>query len=481
MTKKVRITSFLTAAVLAFTMGGVKLEKTNDYEGEHISFSIVATAEAETTSNVLKAMPKFPEPSKVKADVIYEKLLDQAFFIMNVMNHMPEAFDLLPQEYKDIINNDFFTFTGDYYSSFDVLLDLYTKVYDPVVKLEEIVATYLDELIPLQKDFKPSNGQEMYTMARRLCIETESTLGLASGGTNVGLFDAVRNDIDQLCTYLDKMGPDYDFDANFKKDLGKIKPLYDKIYKNLAKFYSNNGYKFGKGGTRLFGQREETNVLANLEPIDENAVLPFEKMLDPCGSVDEPFEEEMATVGLAFGLVEFYDIGGVAEMSKYTGYDYNSPEAKVLWDYAFGMSNGKVKYKKGDFAKIYPVFKEFTTYMAQYMRICHIDRPELIAENGNQFYANIKGLYFTSEYFMLIYGRFLNDMTLTFSFFNEENHSYLNPNLVGSQVDAYYASGYEMYKSIYSQEYGELMKLCNTLCDRYLENGDDLRPTQLTK
>lgn len=445
--------------MVVFTMINVRFISTNPYNGRTVGIEFLTTAEA-GGKTIKGAMPAFPAHDTLKTkDDIWETLLTESMYVFYVLSYCPEIFDMLPPENQDILNDKLLSYNGSYNSDTRELLQVYTETYDSIIVLENLVARFLEDTIPLQKNLNPQSGKELYSLAKRIVLEFYVTLGCtASGATDMQLLDSSRNEADQIDAYLRKFDANYDYDTYFKQDLAVIKPLYSRVYKNLAQYYSNHSISMTANGARLIEPEQTTDVFANLEPYDASLELPFEKILDPFEAVDESFEKEIAMVGMIFTLEDFYRVGGLNQIVTYTDYDVNDGSGKLLWDYVINSFDGKIQhYNIRDFDKYYAAYKDFIPYLVQYFKLCHLDRAELVADNGQQWLLYCHGLFYAQEYVKLLYGHVLNDPTFTHSQFDDELVYPLNFNVLDSSIDMVYEANYEITKPVYAQVYGELI------------------------
>ena len=459
MKKTVRMICLGLTLMIVFTMINVRFIGTDPYNGRTAGIEFLTTAEA-GGKTVKDAMYAFPANDALKMkDDIWEALLTEGMYVFYVLSYYPEIFDMLPPENQDILNDKLLSYDFSYNSDTMELLQVYTETYDSIIVLENLVAGFLEDTIPLQKNLNPQSGKELYSLAKRIVLEFYVTLGsAASGATDMQLLDSSRNEADQIDAYLQKFDANYDYDTYFKQDLAVIKPLYDRVYKNLAQYYSNHGISMTANGTRLIEPEQTTDVFANLEPYDASLELPFEKILDPFEDVDESFEKEIAMVGMIFALEDFYREGGLNQIIAYTDYDVNDGSGKLLWDYVINSFDGKIQHHNiRDFEKYYAAYKDFIPYLVQYFKLCHLDRAELITNNAQQWLLYCHGLFYAQEYVKLLYGHVLNDPTFTHSQFDDELVYQLNYNVPDSYIDMVYEANYEITKPVYAQVYGELI------------------------
>ena len=459
MKKTARMICLGLTLMVVFTMINVRFISTNPYNGRTVGIEFLTTAEA-GGKTIKGAMPAFPAHDTLKTkDDIWETLLTEGMYVFYVLSYCPEIFDMLPPENQDILNDKLLSYDFSYNSDTMELLQVYTETYDSIIVLENLVAGFLEDTIPLQKNLNPQSGKELYSLAKRIVLEFYVTLGsAASGATDMQLLDSSRNEADQIDAYLQKFDANYDYDTYFKQDLAVIKPLYSRVYKNLAQYYRNHGISMTANGTRLIEAEQATDVFANLEPYDASLELPFEKILDPFEAVDESFEKEIAMVGMIFTLEDFYREGGLNQIVTYTDYDVNDGSGKLLWDYVINSFDGKIQHHNiRDFDKYYAAYKDFIPYLVQYFKLCHLDRAELVADNGQQWLLYCHGLFYAQEYVKLLYGHVLNDPTFTHSQFDDELVYQLNYNVPDSYIDMVYEANYEITKPVYAQVYGELI------------------------
>lgn len=480
MTTKVRITSFLTAAVLAFTMGGVKLEKTNDYEEEHVRFSIVATASAEAKDYFLFSH-QFYNVAKCQYDEISRASI--MYMTLSAWSSVcPEIFDVLTTEERDYINYfnaNFFNETSE-----TTMRKMYKDLYPIYIKLFDTYSGYMMTLEPLSNDLTAKNGEDLYSQAKRLYLEAVVLEYPFSGISESKAFGTLHNYVPKLGAILAEMeDPNYDLEANYKTDYKRINEIYGKITSALKSAYKEEKItpKYNKNGAKVV--RKTTTYISEDEeiyddPVDYEAYFPYSAVLDPFDDYSfDYYDREWCELAMIWGGVSFISNGWVDIIAEATGYDPTTPDAEYYWSRVQKCAETYSTGGMQNLERTHKAFHEFTVYFEKYLRMNHLERLELHGENWSQIERPCLAMRMLGEYIVNLIGTYENnpDSRMDVLHAVQRFEGYLGLSVHMSKKDAYDAWG-EKCVEAYNLSQQELVKFLKQTLNIYFYEPEHMIP-----
>lgn len=479
MTKKVRITSLATAVVMFLTMSGANIKKVNDYNGEHIEFSIVQTAEAEASKYFLYSLVHAPAGNFTTMDRLSLPVNTMILNMMVMYECMPEIFDLaLTPEEKQVLDECYALYINEKpEKAFKIIHEKGNAIYN---KLVDYLCDYMMGLEPLSKELNAKNGEELYSQTKRLYLEANiyiATNKWFNENKQVGKLSGYLKDFNAIMAEMED--PNYDLEANYKADMKRLSKLYSNVYSTLNSCYKADGIKasYNKNGvkvTRSTGRVAATNESYD-DPVDYEAYFPYAEILDPFTDYNPAYvDKDMANYSIIYAGVRFLNEGTLQIICDATGYDPNTGDSKYYWEVVNKNANGN--YYLGDYNKVLKGYHEFTLYLEKYFRMCHLERPELVAENYTQMEDYAQGMEILCFLMMDMLGTYGN---------NPDRSIYINnAYTICNSLELYanlsnedkYSQLYENTNNTYMELQKGLVRYCREFLDECFYDSDSMIP-----
>lgn len=399
MNKTKRITSLITSVVVAFSLGNFKIVKNNDYSNNYVIEFNNAKSESEYYLYEDTQLPNINNMSYMdKLNTSLVPIYGLQTGLLDIFGDViDKEFDKNSEEYINYMNaiNMFNSVSTeeDFFKIYELIKPGYNRIM-------EIICNYLSTLEPVQ-EFNPTNLEEIYSMSQRLNYET-TIIFLSHILDNDGyIYKNYVTDLALLQNCISTINIDSDYETVYKK----IKPLYEKVYKELLDIQKKNKLKpnYNNNGKKISFNNEEQVI----EEIPDEDYL-FKDMFDPFSKIDN-LDKKTAVYAMTYPAYRLIDENKIADIITITNYDMDSPVAKPFWDYVKTINTSKFRLRSDNYDVIYRGYLDLLDHLYLYFNYNHLNNPDLNPINYDKMIDYNKALNIEVLFIVDLYETYYED------------------------------------------------------------------------
>ena len=399
MNKTKRITSLITSVVVAFSLGNFKIVKNNDYSNNYVIEFNTAKAESNYYLYNDSLLPD------IKNMNYMDKLNNSLVPIYGLETGILDCFgDIIDQnidknsiEYINYMEGIKLLESVQTEDDFFKIYELLKPGYNMIM---EIICDYLNTLEPVQ-EFNPSNLEELYSMSQRLNYETTIIFINHILDNDGYIYNNYVKDLMLLQTTISTINPDTDYNTIYKK----IKPIYDKVYKELLDIQRKNKLNpnYNTNGKKITFNNDNQVI----EEIPDSEYL-FKEMFNPFDKL-ENLNKPLAVYAMTYPGYRLYDENKLVNIIKITGYDMDSDIAKPYWNYVKTINTNNFIETDQNYDLIYRGYLDLLDHLYLYFNYNHLNNPDLNPINYDKMIDYNKALNIEVLFIIDLYETYYED------------------------------------------------------------------------